>query len=45
MRRKSTAVDAYLAITKGWLERGDSHAAVHSMLEGLRARPRRRLFA
>jgi hypothetical protein len=45
MRRKSTAVDAYLAITKSWLERGDSHAAVHSMLEGLRARPRRRLFA
>jgi hypothetical protein len=45
MRRKSTAVDAYLAITKGWLERGDSHAAVHSMLEGLRSRPRRRLFA
>jgi hypothetical protein len=45
MRRKSTAVDAYVAVTKSWLERGDSHAAVHSLLEGLRARPRRRLFA
>jgi hypothetical protein len=44
MRRKSTAVDAYLAITKSWLERGDSHTAVHSMLDGLRPRPRRRLF-
>jgi hypothetical protein len=45
MRRKSTPVDAYVAVTKTWLERGDSHAAVHSLLEGLRARPRRRLFA
>jgi hypothetical protein len=45
MRRKSTEVDAYLAVTQSWLERGDSHAAVESVLEGLRARPRRRLFA
>jgi hypothetical protein len=42
---KSTAVDAYLAVTKSWLEGGDSHAAVHSLLEGLRTRSRRRLFA
>lgn len=45
MQRKSTPVDAYLAVTKGWLERGDSHAAVHSLLDRLRARPRRGLFA
>jgi hypothetical protein len=34
-----------MAVTKTWLERGDVHAAVHSMLERLRTRPRRRLFA
>jgi uncharacterized ParB-like nuclease family protein len=45
MRNKSTPVDAYMAVTKTWLERGDVHAAVHSMLERLRTRPRRRLFA
>jgi hypothetical protein len=45
MRRRSTPVDAYVAVTKTWLERGDSHTAVHSLLEGLRTRPRRRLFA
>jgi len=45
MRRKSSAVDAYVAVTKSWLERGDPHSAVHSLLERLRARPRRRLFA
>lgn len=45
MQRKSTLVDAYLAVTKSWLERGDVHAAVHSLVERLRARPRRRLFA
>jgi hypothetical protein len=45
MHDDSTVVDAYLAVTKSWLERGDSHTAVHSLLEGLRARPRRRLTA
>jgi len=45
MRRKSTAVDAYLAVTQSWLERGDSHSAVQSLLERLRARPRRWIFA
>jgi hypothetical protein len=45
MHDDSTAVDAYMAVTKSWLERGDSHAAVHSLLEVLRARPRRRLTA
>ncbi len=34
MRRKSTSVDAYLAVTKSWLERGDSNTAVHSVLAG-----------
>jgi hypothetical protein len=44
MRRKSTPVDAYLAITKSWLERGDANSAAHALLDGLRLRPRRRLF-
>lgn len=44
MRRKSTPVDAYLAVTKTWLERGDVNAAAHSLVERLRTRPRR-IFA
>ena len=45
MQRKSTPVDAYVAVTRSWLERGDPQSAVHSLLERLRARTRRRLFA
>lgn len=43
--RKSKPADAYVAVTKTWLERGDSHAAVHSLLESPRTRTRLRLFA
>jgi len=45
MRRKSKPIDAYMALTRSWLERGDAHSAAHSLLERLRARPRRRTFA
>jgi len=38
MRRKSTRVDAYLAVTQHWLERNSTspHVAVHSLLQVLR---------
>jgi hypothetical protein len=43
MRRKSTQVDAYLAVTQHWLERKSSNpqVAVHSLLAAMR--PRRSL--
>jgi hypothetical protein len=49
MHRKATSVDAYMAVTTNWLEKGSgrdlAHVAVHALLDGLRPRARRWIFA
>ena len=49
MHRKATSVDAYVAVTRNWLEKGSgrelAQVAMNSLLEGLRPRTRRWIFA